>query len=224
MTYVGKDGSIFGVSQELDIDLSNYYTKAQAERRKYSITKNIDMKNAYKLKNYPSPTGANDLVRLSDLTQYISLNKTAVYFKDTEVLILSPGHTEFTVPIKINFYKEGRIVYMRIINWGYDMNDLGYNWSFKIDLKDLEQLNQSRKEEYYPLGIENEFCGSTISKQQIKEFNKGKYNSGFALVYIMKTEKTGLYIISKEIQNDLTMGRWGGVSCHNIILSYISNT
>ena len=64
------------------------------------------MKNAYKLKNYPSPTGANDLVRLSDLTQYIyiyiyiSLNKTAVYSKDTEVLILSPGHTEFTVPIK----------------------------------------------------------------------------------------------------------------------------
>ena len=31
MTYVGKDGSIFGVSQELDI----YYTKAQAERQKY---------------------------------------------------------------------------------------------------------------------------------------------------------------------------------------------
>ena len=95
MTYVGKDGSIFGVSQELDIDLSNYYTKAQAERQKYSITKNINMKNAYKLRNYPSPTDANDLVRLSDLTQYISLNKTAVYSKDTEVLILSPSHTEF---------------------------------------------------------------------------------------------------------------------------------
>ena len=38
MTDVGKDGSIFGVSQELDIDLSNYYTKAQAERQKYSVT------------------------------------------------------------------------------------------------------------------------------------------------------------------------------------------
>ena len=86
--------------------------------------------------------------------------------------------------------------------------DAGYHCpesQFKIDREDLEQLNQSRKEEYYPLGIENEFCGSTIRKQQIKEFNKGKYNSGFALVYIMKTEKTGLYIISKEIQNDLTM-------------------
>ena len=57
---------------------------------------------------------------------------------------------------------------MRIEQWKYDMNDLGYNWSFKIDLEDLEQLNQSRKEEYYPLGIENEFCGSTIRKQQIK--------------------------------------------------------
>ena len=104
------------------------------------------------------------------------------------------------------------------------MNDLGYNWSFKIDREDLEQSNQSRKEEYYPLSAENEFCGSTICKQQIKEFNMGKFNNGFAQVYIMKTHRTGLYIISKEIQNDLTMGRWGGVSCHNIILSYISNT
>ena len=60
MTYVGKDGSIFGVSQELNIDLSNYYTKAQAEREKYSIAKNINMKNAYKLINYSSPTDAND--------------------------------------------------------------------------------------------------------------------------------------------------------------------
>ena len=41
MTYVGKDGSIFGVSQELDIDLSNYYTKAQAERQKYSTEKKL---------------------------------------------------------------------------------------------------------------------------------------------------------------------------------------
>ena len=49
-----------------------------------------------------------------------------------------------------------------------NINDLGYNWSFKIDLEDLAQLNQSRKEEYYPLGAENEFCGSTISKQTNK--------------------------------------------------------
>ena len=91
-----------------------------------------------------------------------------MYSKDTEVLILSPGHTEFTVPIKIKFYKEGRIVCIRIEQWGYDMNDLRYNWSFKINLEYLQQLNQSRKEEYYPLGAENEFCGSTISKQQIK--------------------------------------------------------
>ena len=72
MTYVGKDGSIFGVFQELDIDLSNYYRKAQAERNKYRIAKNINMKNVYKLINYPSPTDVNDLVRLSDLSQYIS--------------------------------------------------------------------------------------------------------------------------------------------------------
>ena len=69
------------VSQELDIDLSNYYIKAQAERQKYSIVKNINMKNDYNLINYPSPTDANDLVRLSDLSQYISLNKTAVSSK-----------------------------------------------------------------------------------------------------------------------------------------------
>ena len=34
---------------------------------------------------------------------------------------------------------------MRIEQWVYDMNDLGYNWSSKIDREDLEQLNQSRK-------------------------------------------------------------------------------
>ena len=80
---------------------------------------------------------------------------------------------------------------MRIEQWGYDMNDLGYNWSFKINLEYLEQLNQSRKEEYYPLGAENQFYGSMISKQQIKEFNNGKINNGFAIVYIMKTQRTG---------------------------------
>ena len=57
---------------------------------------------------------------------------------------------------------------MRIEQWGYDMNDFGYNWSFKINLEELKGLNQSHKEEYYPLGAENEFCGSTISQQQIK--------------------------------------------------------
>ena len=36
-TYVGKDGSAFGVLQELDIDSSNYYTKAQAEHQKHRI-------------------------------------------------------------------------------------------------------------------------------------------------------------------------------------------
>ena len=44
----------------------------------------------------------------------IFLNILAVYSKDTEMLILSPGHTEFTVPIEIKFYEEGRIVCMRI--------------------------------------------------------------------------------------------------------------
>ena len=39
MTNIGKDGSIFGVSQGLDIDLSNYYTKAQDKRQKYSTNK-----------------------------------------------------------------------------------------------------------------------------------------------------------------------------------------
>ena len=91
-----------------------------------------------------------------------------MYSKDTEVLILSPGHTGFTVPIKIKFYIEGRIVCMRIKQWGYDMNDLRYNWSFKINLEDLKELNQSRKEEYDPIGVDNEICGSMISKQQIK--------------------------------------------------------
>ena len=57
-------------------------------------------------------------VRLSDLSQYnISLNKMAVYSKDTEMLILSLGHTELTVPIESKFYKEGRIVFMKIEPW-----------------------------------------------------------------------------------------------------------
>ena len=56
---------------------------------------------------------------------------------------------------------------MRIEHRGYDINDLGYNWSFKINLADLKELNQFRKEEYYLLGADNDICGSTISKQQI---------------------------------------------------------
>ena len=47
-----------------------------------------------------------------------------MYSKDTEVLILYPGHTEFTVSSKIKFYKEGCIVCMRIEHWGCDVNDL----------------------------------------------------------------------------------------------------
>ena len=49
----------------------------------------------------------------------------AVYSKDREVLILSLGPTEFTVPIEIKFHKEGRIVCLTIEHWRYDMNDLG---------------------------------------------------------------------------------------------------
>ena len=123
------------------------------------------MKNAYKLIHHPSLTDTNDLVRLSDLSQYISLDKTAVYSKDTKVLILSQGHTEFTVPIEIKFYKEGRIVCMRKEHWGY-MNDLGYNWSFKINLEDLKELNQSHKEEYYTLGIGNEFVETRLANNK----------------------------------------------------------
>ena len=40
----------------------------------------------------------------------------------------------------------------------------------------------------------------------------------------MKTQRTGLYIVSKGIQIDLTMGRWGGINCHHVNLSYISDT
>ena len=96
MTDVGKDGSIFGVSQKLDIDLSNYYTKAQAERQKYNVAKNVNMTNAYKLINYPSPTDVNDLVRLSDLSQYISFNKTARFIKQVEFTTTTPGSTNHT--------------------------------------------------------------------------------------------------------------------------------
>ena len=102
MTYVGKDGSIFGVSQELDIDLSNYYTKAQAEWQKYCIAKNINMKNVYKLINYPSLIDANDLVRLSDLSQYISLKNMARFVKGVEFTTTTPGQTNHT-PFLLKF-------------------------------------------------------------------------------------------------------------------------
>ena len=131
MTYVGKDGSIFGVSQELNINLSNYYTKAQAERQKCRTPKNINMKNVYKLINYPSPIDANDLVRLSDLSQYISLNKTAHFGKQVEFTTTTPGstnHTPFLIKfnylLRIEIYKEGSTVNMRIEKWGYNMCDL----------------------------------------------------------------------------------------------------
>ena len=56
-----------------------------------------------------------------------------MYSKDTEMLILSPGHSEFTVSIEITFYYEGHILCMRIEHWGYDMNDFGYNfWALNI--------------------------------------------------------------------------------------------
>ena len=41
-----------------------------------------------------------------------------VYSKDTEVFIFATCHIEFTVSIEIKFYKEGRIVCMRIEQWG----------------------------------------------------------------------------------------------------------
>ena len=63
---------------------------------------------------------------------------------------------------------------MRVASWGYDMADLGYNWSFSINLEDIEQLKPSRKGDDYPLSRANEFCGSTISKLRIKDFNQKK--------------------------------------------------
>ena len=45
---------------------------------------------------------------------------------------------------------------MRIEPWRYDINDLGYNWSFSINLQDRQELNQSLKEEYYLIGGDNQ--------------------------------------------------------------------
>ena len=230
MTYVGKDGSIFGESSQ-DIDLSNYYTKAQAERQKYSINKNINMKNTYKLINYPNPTDVNDLIRFSDLSQYISLKKTARFVKQVKFTTTTPGYTdhtpfliEFNYLLAIEFYKEGHIVDMRIDKWGYDMPDLGYNWFFSINLEDLHDLNQSRKEEYYPLGEDKDLCGSTISKQQIRDFKKRKIYDSIAMVNMTKKDGNEIRIESRGIQTDLVVGRWGGITCHNINLTYISDT
>ena len=116
-------------------------------------TKKINMKNAYKLNYYPSPTDANDLVRLSDLSQYISLNKMAHFVEGVEFTTTTPGstnHTPFLIKFNyllefscIEFYKEERIVNMRIEKWRYNMCDLGYNWSFSFNLEDLHDFCQS---------------------------------------------------------------------------------
>ena len=62
---------------------------------------------------------------------------------------------------------------MRVAPWVHDMSDFGYNWSFSINLQDLEQLKHSRKEDYNLLSRTNEICGSTISKR-IKYFDQKK--------------------------------------------------
>ena len=104
------------------------------------------------------------MVRLNDLTQHLTISKMAIYSKNTEIATSMPSNTSFNVPIKIEFYKQGRHPY-ESSTWEYDMPDLGYNWSFSINLQDLEQLKHSRKEDYYPLCKSNEICGSTITKQ-----------------------------------------------------------
>lgn len=50
------------------------------------------------------------------------------------------------------------------------MHDLGYNWSFEINLLDLEQAEESRKEVYYP--ICNYSVARAISKQGTKQLRK----------------------------------------------------
>ena len=60
------------------------------------------------------------------------------------------------------------------------------------------------------------FVEAQFWKQKIKEFNKAKINNAFALVYIMKTERTGIYIVSQGIQTDLTKGSLGSIACHHI--------
>ena len=60
------------------------------------------MKNVYKLINYPSPIDTNDLVRLSDLSQYISLNKMARFVEGVEFTTTTPGSTNHT-PFLIKF-------------------------------------------------------------------------------------------------------------------------
>ena len=55
---------------------------------------------------------------------------------------------------------------MRIEPWGYGMNDLGYNWSFKINLQDLKEFIQSHGEEYNPLGGDNGFVEALLAKNK----------------------------------------------------------
>ena len=73
----------------------------------------------------------------------------------------------------------------------YNMCDFGYNWSFSLNREDLHYFNQSRKEEYYHLGKNQEICGSTISKQQIHDFGKRKLYDGEAIVYIQRRREIG---------------------------------
>ena len=49
-------------------------------------------------------------------------------------------------------------------------------------------------------------------------------HDGEAIVYITKKEGNWIIIQSRGIQTDLTTGRWGGIRCHPINLSYISDT
>ena len=127
---------------------------------------------------------------------------------------------ELNYLLRIEFYKEGSIVNMRIEKWRYNMCDLGYNWSFSFNLEDLHDFYQSRKEEYYPLGKNQEICGSTISKQQIHDFGNRKLYDGEAIVYMTKKEGNWIIIQSRGIQTDLTPGTWGSITCHHINVIY----
>ena len=100
------------------------------------------------------------------------------------------------------------------------MCDLGYNWSFSLNLEDLHDFYQSRKEEYYPLGKNQEICGSTISKPQIHDFRNRKLYDGEAIVYVTKKEGNWIIIQSRGIQTDLTPGTWGSITCHHINVIY----
>ena len=59
------------------------------------------------------------------------------------------------------------------------MHDFGYNWSFEINLLDLEQAEESRKEEYFPICNDSVTCA--ISKQGTKAI-KETHNENFAII------------------------------------------